>query len=448
MPGRQRWLFMGQLPFISPSDRGDMPNLKVLHLSTSDMGGGAAIAAGRIVEAQLRVGIDAQWLVLDSSTASHSLPYAPRKMPIGKLRRRALQLSQWWEWLLVFLSNGHDRARMFKTSMGWSGLTSFSIPDLSSYNIVHIHWVQGGFLSLRAIENLHALPSSKVVYTLHDVWCSTGVCHLYGECRQFRTGCSSCPMVKGRIRRSVKRAFERKQKYQGDTPTLWVALSQGQMVEVQNSQIRPQLGITRIPNPIDTDFWTPSCSMPTSLYKREDRFVLLFVAARPEDPNKGLDYLQEVCRYVSQVADNLERKPLLRVVGEMRQKELLSSFSIETEYVGSVRLSETLRELYRSSDLLLCTSRYETFGQTLIEALSCGIPVVSTRCTGPEDVIDEGCNGYLCRRDDPRTMADRIIEMMQGKGIPSREACRASALAYALPRVGQMYKDVYDSLFQ
>jgi len=59
-----------------------------------------------------------------------------------------------------------------------------------------------------------------------------------------------------------------------------------------------------------------------------------------------------------------------------------------------------IRELYAQCDIWLCCSTLEGFGLTVLEAMACRTPVVSTKCGGPEDIVIEGINGYLCAVDD------------------------------------------------
>jgi len=57
---------------------------------------------------------------------------------------------------------------------------------------------------------------------------------------------------------------------------------------------------------------------------------------------------------------------------------------------------EEIRLLYQQCDLWLCCSLIEGFGLTILEAMACRVPAVSTKCGGPESIITEGKNGYLC----------------------------------------------------
>jgi len=66
---------------------------------------------------------------------------------------------------------------------------------------------------------------------------------------------------------------------------------------------------------------------------------------------------------------------------------------------------DEIRELYTQCDVWLCGSTLEGFGLTVLEAMACRTPVVSTQCGGPEDMVIDGVNGYLCDVDDVVSLA-------------------------------------------
>jgi glycosyltransferase involved in cell wall biosynthesis len=72
-----------------------------------------------------------------------------------------------------------------------------------------------------------------------------------------------------------------------------------------------------------------------------------------------------------------------------------------------------LPRIYAAADVFLLTSHYEGFGRVLLEALLSAVPVVSTACTGPEDLIQDGINGYLLRPGDRDGLASKVSELLE-----------------------------------
>lgn len=77
-------------------------------------------------------------------------------------------------------------------------------------------------------------------------------------------------------------------------------------------------------------------------------------------------------------------------------------------------LRNDMKEEYLDASLFVLSSRYEGFGMVLLEAMSCGVPVVSFDCPcGPKDLITDGENGYLVEDGDIEKLADRIVYLIR-----------------------------------
>jgi glycosyltransferase involved in cell wall biosynthesis len=73
---------------------------------------------------------------------------------------------------------------------------------------------------------------------------------------------------------------------------------------------------------------------------------------------------------------------------------------------------EEIRDIYQQCDVWLCCSLSEGFGLTILEAMACGTPVVSTRCGGPEDIISDGENGFLCDINDVESLTESVMTLL------------------------------------
>jgi glycosyltransferase involved in cell wall biosynthesis len=78
-------------------------------------------------------------------------------------------------------------------------------------------------------------------------------------------------------------------------------------------------------------------------------------------------------------------------------------------------------------DVLVSASREEGFGLALVEAMAAGIPVVATRCGGPEDIVDDGRTGLLVAPEDPRALATAVERLLGSAPLAQRLSTAAHA---------------------
>lgn len=96
------------------------------------------------------------------------------------------------------------------------------------------------------------------------------------------------------------------------------------------------------------------------------------------------------------------------------------------------------------ADVFALSSRYEGFGNVLVEAMACGTPVVATRSAGTEDIVRHGVDGLLVADHTPASMADALRRVItDGPGRESMaSAARRSAARFTLPVVAGRYSAV------
>lgn len=88
-----------------------------------------------------------------------------------------------------------------------------------------------------------------------------------------------------------------------------------------------------------------------------------------------------------------------------------------------------LPDIYRAADVFLLTSDHEGFGRVVLEAAFAGVPSVATRCSGPEDIIDDGISGILVDKHDRSGLAAGVLKLLRDESTRGRlgGAARASA---------------------
>ncbi len=162
--------------------------------------------------------------------------------------------------------------------------------------------------------------------------------------------------------------------------------------------------------PIDTDLFAPqpgalSNEIPvqsTSHSNDTSAATFLFVG-RANDPRKRIDLFFDSCDKLRTAHPALSFRA--QVISQIRPSSLGRTF--EVEYIPLVSREELIG-LYRQATALVLTSEQEGLGIAAMEAMACGLPVISTRCGGPETFIEDNISGFLVTDDAnmiARTMA-------------------------------------------
>ncbi|MDD4821830.1 MAG: glycosyltransferase [Bacteroidales bacterium] len=175
-----------------------------------------------------------------------------------------------------------------------------------------------------------------------------------------------------------------------------------------------------------TAHWVDSVFIPSEMRKKEvfgvDKKVpvLLFVGRISEE--KGVRELPRIYKAIQQKHPDIR----LVVVGQGPAKRQLQEELPEARYYDWIEHT-MLPEIYSSADLLLFPSRFDTFSCVVLEALSCGLPVVAYRTKGPKDIIIHEENGFLVENE--KEMSETAINYLNNK--KQHESFRAAAIQRA-----------------
>lgn len=153
------------------------------------------------------------------------------------------------------------------------------------------------------------------------------------------------------------------------------------------------LSFKYVPNIVDTDFFLPS-------KKKDANENFKFINIANLDKNKN--QLTLIKAFEKTFRDNKNVSLLILGGGpeyDSLKKEIeKSNMEGQITLYGFARRDKVLQELQDSNAFVL-SSQYETFGVVLIEAMSCGLPVISTKCEGPESIITDDKLGLLVEKD-------------------------------------------------
>ncbi len=402
--------------------------MNILFLNTTPNTGGAAIAASRIAKAVEKKGIHTDHL------------YRPEN--------RISFLRFLWERLIIFTSNGFNREKLFQVSIANTGSDISKLDVVQNADIIHIHWINQGFLSLTDIKKLIALRK-PIVWTMHDMWPMTGICHHSWGCKRYQTQCGHCPFLHSNKESDLSTITWKKKQFMKDSKIQLVAVSSWLASLSKESFLTKDLDVKVIPNVIDTTIFTPKNrnEMRDLHSLPNDKKIIVVGAARLNDPIKGFEYLMKAITILSKKRSDIF---LILFGGIKHDASFLSKIPIPYKYFGSLNDPSIISQIYSAADVTVVSSHYETFGQTIIEGMACGSPAVSFDNSGQTDIIDHQINGYLAKYKDADDLAAGIEWVIENrKTMHLSEACVKKVKEnYTEEIVADKYIELYKSLLQ
>jgi len=149
--------------------------MKIVHLSSSDIGGGAALAAHRLHSGLRRDGVDS-WMIVGRKFSQD--PYVLR--PPSALEMEICErLDRQPRRFLKTKNQSH-------ISSGWAGCSAWKHANRQRADLTHLHWINKGFVRVEAVPKLRG----PLVWSLHDMWAFAGGEHYFDDCVRYRRAIS------------------------------------------------------------------------------------------------------------------------------------------------------------------------------------------------------------------------------------------------------------------
>ena len=416
--------------------------MRVLIVNTSERIGGAAIAAGRLVEALKNNGIKAKMLVREKQTDRLSV--------IG-LNKNCWKVWQFiWERILIWKENRFKKHNLFAVDIANTGTDITVLPEFQAADIIHLHWINQGMLSLNDIRKI-LLSGKPVVWTMHDMWPCTGICHHARECDKYHQECHHCPYIyKGGGKKDLSnQVFKKKKEIYQSAPVTFVTCSRWLKERAGQSALLNGHTIVDIPNPISTSLFKPQNSL-TARNKMElptDKKLILFGSVKVTDKRKGIDYFIESCKLLAEKYPEMKEEVGVVVYGKNSEclKSLIPFQVYALDYISN---EKDLVNIYNAVDLYVTPSLEENLPTTIMEAMACGIPCVGFNVGGIPEMIDHLHNGYVAEYKSAEDLANGIIWTLSESEYQSlsEEACRKAVSNYSESIVAKKYIDIYNKI--
>lgn len=416
--------------------------MRVLLINTSERTGGAAIAAHRLMEALKNNGIKAKMLVRDKLSSD------PTVVPLDA--SPLLKLKFIWERVVIWAANGFRRHRLFDVDIANVGTDITDLPEFRQADVIHLHWINQGFLSLKNLERI--LASGKpVVWTMHDMWPFTGMCHYSGTCERYCEACHHCPMLYGGGGSNdlAARTFRRKKRLMEQADVTFVACSNWLADMARRSSLLERKTVVSIPNAINMNLYHPAdkAEARRKLGLPADKRLILFTAFKTTNPIKGLHYLQEACRLLAEKHPSWRDKLGVVAVGKA-SNELAGTFPFAFYPMDYITDEYKLVSLYNAADLFVIPSLQDNLPNTVVEAMACGVPCIGFNVGGIPQMIDHLHNGYVAEYRNAADLANGIHWALTDGDYAelSEMAYHKASISYSERSIARQYIDIYNKI--
>ncbi len=340
--------------------------MKVLHVSATDAGSGAAIAAYRF-HAALRncTDIESKMLVATKRTQDDDVIVIYDTFS----KRLWLRIRKYLDRILsglIFKSDEVEQ-RLSLCIIPYSLITE-KINKINP-DIVYFHWIHDGIFYIKDILNI----PYPVFCTMHDTW--------YASLGQYIKNENNIDSYADNYFFKLKKKIYNKKKPIYLTVSTWMEELAKKSSLLYNQQV------TTIHDCIDTNFFKP---IPTNIAKNTINItaekIVLFGASN-FSRNKGEQFIEQICDY-------FENRQDVVFVFIGRKFNVIKKNVIQT---GNLSDAYSLILYYSAAHVLVAPSFQESFGLVMAESMACGTPVVAFNATGPKDIIDHKINGYLAQ---------------------------------------------------
>jgi glycosyltransferase involved in cell wall biosynthesis len=420
--------------------------MRIVHLSTSDAAGGAARAAHRVHEGLRRLGHDSR-MIVDQKWSIDPLvtKFKPSQAIVDRLRHR-LRKRRMEADAAPYKTTRPPHAEPFiDDRTEFAGEPYRNFPDA---DVINLHWVAKFVDYGPAFDFFASRPTVPLVWRLADMGPTTGGCLYDQGCGKFTATCGACPMLGSTVELDLSRSvWQRKHaalsKVSDDRLHL-VATSRWIAEQASKSSLLGRFKATIIPNALDPQTFRGHDKMFSRdvLGLPRDARIVLFAADSVKDRRKGFAELAAALEGIEGMDDIV-----CASIGGHEPKVAARRLI----HLGKISDDRVMSLAYSAADLFVIPSLQESFGQTVIEAMACGTPVVGFASGGIADTVRPGETGDLAPTGDVPALRAAIVKLLNDREGRARMGTRAREIVlaeYVLDVQAKQYEALYQSLLK
>ncbi|MCX6150419.1 MAG: glycosyltransferase family 4 protein [Ignavibacteriales bacterium] len=417
--------------------------MKVVHIINADTRGGAPKAAFAIHKALLGAGVDSKMLVQrkfsnDEKVASYNSGFLQTQLTNSRMLLDIIQMK---------LFTQTEKGRFSFASVG-KDISNHRI--INEADVLHLHWINEGYLSLESLRKLAQL-GKPIVWTLHDMWAFTGGCHYSAGCKKYEESCGKCPYLKTPNENDYSKKIWRKKLeiYNHLNPSI-VTCSNWMGECAKKSSLLNKSSISVIPNPIDIAVYKPinKSEARKRLNLSPEKNFVLFGTLNVNEERKGFKQLVDALELLIHKNPEIVNEVELLVYGSAPREDL-NLLPLKANGFGRITNEEILVDCYNSADVFVAPSLEDNLPNTVMESLACGVPVAAFNIGGMPDMIEHLKTGYLAQPFSTENLSEGIKWLIEDEQrLKSlNEISRKKVMeSFTSEIVGLAYFNLYKSL--
>jgi glycosyltransferase involved in cell wall biosynthesis len=417
--------------------------MRILHLATNDIAGGAARAAYRLHTGMRRLGQDSVMFVMNRTSDDTSVIRFVPPMDFTTRVRRRLRSERITRNAAAYTGSRIKGHPFSEDRSPYGGTVMKQVPPC---DVIHLHWI-ANFVDYQDFWRSRPLHT-PVVWRLADMNPFTGGCHFDHGCGKYANGCGACPQLGSSNPLDLSHQIWRRKQaaLAAVDPDMFhiVALTRSAAEDVRRSGLFGRFPVSVIPNGVDTDTFAPrdKAAARQELGLPRAARIVLFCAHWVEDRRKGFDLLDQALSGLDEVQDLF-----LVTVGNGTPRV---QARIPHAHLGHVNDDQLLSRVYSAADVFVCPSVQEMFAKTPLEAMACGTPVIGFEGVGGvSEVVRQRVTGNLVGQADVNALRNAIRDLLedsQGRACMSA-ACRQLVLQeFAVDMQVKRYLTLYQGL--
>ena len=388
--------------------------LRVAFFNAADRGSGAEALITKTVEGLRARGADARLFAMNRMTEAEYV-YAFPRLP-GE-RRAEQVLRRITGWNDYFFPSTRLLARR---------------PWIGEADLWHFHNLHGHYVSIPALAA--ASRTRPVILSPVDQFLSTGYCPYTLGCERFRDHCGDCPQIDlpypGISRDTTPGLLAMKRKAV-TASGFHVLVHTKYLAEHYRSTFVGSRPVEQLYYGIDVDAFRPldreACAKALGLPAPPRRFVVGLFHSFVSEKRKGILPLLEGLRAVAERAPG--RFEVLVVGNASERAREFETEAMPVLALPFIREEERLAMAFNLCGALLYPTQADNLSLTCLNALACGVPVISSNVGGHPEAIFDGVNGFLCDPGRDDQIIERAAQLAADTGLAERMAAAARQTA-------------------